>query len=239
MKKLIFTIYLSCSLLLAYSQPWFDVGLKGGIGTSFMYNQKIFDDQEVIHKFKPGYNFGAKLGFNFIQEHQITFDVLKSSLVQGFEYSTPENPKLNREFSFDAIDMLLMYRSNRGGTYFEVGPQWTTISNASYSDEGEDMIQPLTASEILNKSNFGMAVGFGGYIFGTDNFGVSTGFRLSYMFNDLATDEGRNINFPILKTSENSKATHNLSAMFVVEVNYDFGYLVSSSCGQRKKLFVF
>lgn len=239
MKKLLLTISLSFSLLIASSQPWFDVGLKGGIGTSFMYNQKIFDEQEVIHKFKPGYTFGAKLGYNFIQEHQITFDVMKSSLKQGFEYSTPEDDKVNREFSFDGLDLLLMYRTNRGGTYFEVGPQWSTFSNVKYSDEGGDLLAPVSPNDIITKSNFGMAVGFGGYIFGTDNFGITTGFRVSYMFNDMANDQGREVNFPILTSAESTSSTHNIAAMFVIEINYDFGYLVSSSCGQRRKLFVF
>lgn len=242
MKKLFLTALMISFLQIGFSQTWFDIGLKGGIGTSFMYNSQIFDDQAIVHKFKPGYSFGGKLGFNFIQEHQITFDVMKTTYQQGFTYK-PEGwtatSDAERTYTFSGLDMLLMYRSNRNGTYFEVGPQWSTYSTVEYSDTGGDFVSPAEISDLVTKSNFGMALGFGGYIFGTDNFGVTTGFRLSYMFNDMATEAGNTANFPILKPVGKFNATHNLGALFVIEINYDFGYLVSSNCGQRTKLFVF
>ncbi len=86
MKKAATTTLLFLLFQIGFSQTWFDIGLKGGIGTSFMYNAQIFDDQAIVHKFKPGYTFGGKLGFNFIQEHQITFDIMKTTYQQGFTY---------------------------------------------------------------------------------------------------------------------------------------------------------
>lgn len=242
MKKTLLIVLIFFGYTLANAQTWFDVGLKGGIGTSFMYNSQIFDNQLVVHKFKPGYTFGGKIGFNFVQEHQITFDVMKSSFKQAFTYR-PEGWTASgdavREFSFGGLDLLLMYRANRNGTYFEVGPQWSTYSKLTYSDTGGDYISPDAVGDIMSKSNFGLALGFGGYIVGTDNFGITTGLRFNYMFNDMATAEGRDVNFPILQQTGKSNATHNLAAVFVIEMNYDFGYLVSSRCGQRKKVFVF
>lgn len=223
------------------AQPWFDIGVKGGIGTSMMYNKQIFDNQEVVHKFKPGYTFGGKLGFNFIQEHQITFDVMKSQFKQAFTYR-PEGWTAStdavREFTIDGLDLLLMYRTNRNGTFFEIGPQWSRYSKVKYTDEGGDFISPTLPADVINSSNFGITAGFGGYIFGTDNFGVATGLRFNYMIADLASATGKEKNFPIF-TLHDSNPTHNLSVMFVIEVNYDFGYLVSSKCGTRGKLFVF
>lgn len=243
MKKLLFISTLVLICLSGKAQTWFDIGLKGGIGSSFMYNSQIFDDQLIVHKFKPAYAFGAKIGFNFIQEHQITFDIMKSAFNQGFTY-TPENSTIPgkeslREYKIGGMDMLLMYRANKNGTYFEIGPQWSTYSTVKYSDTGGDHVSPNAIGDYVNKSNFGMAVGFGGYIFGTDNFGVTTGIRLNYMFNDLASEEGKTANFPILQQTGKTNATHNIGALFIIEMNYDFGYLVSSRCGQRTKLFVF
>jgi len=242
MKKILLTLFVLLSVSSSFSQTWFDIGLKGGIGSSFMYNSQIFDNQEIVHKFKPGYTFGGKIGFNFIQEHQITFDIMSTTYNQAFTYR-PEgwtaSNDAEREYTFGGLDMLLMYRTNRNGTYFEVGPQWSTYSTVKYSDTGEDYVSPQEISDLVTKSNFGMAMGFGGYIFGTDNFGVATGLRFTYMFNDMATAEGQEANFPILHAAGESTPTHNLGVLFVIEVNYDFGYLVSSRCGQRTKLFVF
>ncbi|MDY0343514.1 MAG: outer membrane beta-barrel protein [Lentimicrobium sp.] len=241
MKKSLLILICLMSMGMLYAQPWFDAGLKGGIGTSMMYNNQIFDNQEVVHKFKPGYTVGAKLGFNFIQEHQITFDVMKSQFSQAFTYR-PEGWSAStdavREFTIDGLDLLLMYRTNRNGTYFEIGPQWSTYSKVKYSDEGDDFISPTAPADLVNSSNFGVTAGFGGYIFGTDNFGVATGLRFNYMISDLASATGQDKNFPIF-TNRDSNPTHNLSVMFVIEVNYDFGYLVSPKCGTRGKLFVF
>lgn len=220
------------------AQPWFDVGIKGGIGSSFMYNKQIFTDQYLTHVFKPGYTVGAKLGFNFVQEHQLTVDVMKTSYTQGFHYYPEAGVEKNREFTIQGMDYLLMYRLNRNGTYFEIGPQLSTVSKVKYSDEGGDFISPDKPADVINKSYYAVALGFGGYIFGTDNFGVTTGLRLNYTLNDIASDKGHDKNFPVLIAGD-SNPTRNLGIMFIIEMNYDFGYLVSPSCGKRGKLFVF
>ncbi|MFH1119192.1 MAG: outer membrane beta-barrel protein [Bacteroidota bacterium] len=241
MKRFLLLAVFQLAVLVAFSQTWFDIGIKGGIGSSFMYNSQIFENQEIVHKFKPGYSFGGKLGFNFIQEHQITFDVMKTTYNQAFTYTPADGPagsEKQREYTFGGLDMLVMYRTNRSGTYFEIGPQWSTYSTVKFSDNGSTDFSEEIVAKMITKSNFGMAVGFGGYIFGTDNFGVASGLRFSYMFNDMANADGNSANFPILKTGE-SNPTHNLGVLFVIEMNYDFGYLVSSRCGQRTKLFVF
>lgn len=242
MKKLLIIPVFMVLPFLALSQTWFDIGLKGGVGTSFMYNSQIFKDQLIVHKFKPGYAIGGKLGFNFIQEHQITFDVMKSSFTQGFTYKPEgwsQTQDALREIKIGGLDLLLMYRGNRNGTYFEIGPQWSKYSSVKITDTGGDFVSPLTPEQLVQKSAFGIAMGFGGYVFGTDNFGVTTGLRFNYMLNDLASEDGRNANFPILVPTGKTNVTNNLGVMFVIEMNYDFGYLVSPTCGQRGKLFVF
>lgn len=242
MKKTLLVAILLLCINIGFSQTWFDIGLKGGIGTSFMYNSQIFDNQDIVHKFKPGYTFGAKLGFNFIQEHQITFDIMKTTFKQGFTYRPADWTAVSdaeREFTIGGLDMLLMYRANKNGTYFEVGPQWSTYSTIKFSDNGGTIFNEEAVADMITKSNFGMALGFGGYIFGTDNFGVTTGLRFNYMFNDMASSDGTAANFPILKDVGKTNPTHNIGALFIIEMNYDFGYLVSSRCGQRTKLFVF
>ncbi len=238
MKKWFTLIIFMLAISGTKAQPWFDIGIKGGVGTSFMYNFQIFDDQYLSHQFRPGYTFGGKLGFNFIQEHQLTFDILKSSLTQGFNYKLPDVGEKYREFGIESLDMALMYRANKNGTYFEVGPQWSKVSKVKYSDEGGNFISPLSPNELLNESFISLAVGFGGYIVGTDNFGITTGLRINYTLTDIASESGRGINFPML-VAHDPDPTRNLSIMFVIEMNYDFGYLVSPTCGKRGKLFVF
>jgi hypothetical protein len=58
------------------------------------------------------------------------------------------------------------------------------------------------------------------------------------MFNDLASAEGRDANFPIFIPTDKTNPTNNIGVIFMIEINYDFGYLVSPTCGTRGKLFV-
>ncbi len=238
MKKVITVIVVFFIVTGIKAQPWFDIGIKGGVGTSFMNNFQILDEQYLSHKFRPGYTYGGKLGFNFIQEHQITFDVMKTSINQGFNYTIPDVGEKYREYNIESFDMALMYRANKNGTYFEVGPQWSKVTKVGYKDDGGDFISPVKPDDLINESLVSLVVGFGGYIVGTDNFGISTGIRLAYNLTDIATETGRGLNFPML-VDHDPNPTRNLSAMFVIEMNYDFGYLVSPTCGKRGKLFVF
>jgi len=241
MKKVCLSFLLFSLINPLFSQTWFDVGIKAGATTAFWYNKQFFDNQYLQHNFKISSGFGAKIGFNFVQEHQLTFDVFSTGFRQGFSYH-PEGSafgeKASREFGSRGTDLLFMYRSNRNGTYFEVGPVWTFYKKVTFRDTGTNPISPAKIDDLTIKKNFGLVAGLGGYIFGTDNFGVTTGLRFSYMFYDLANANGRNVNFPFF-TQANSDPTNLIGIMFVVEMNYDFGYLVSPRCGQRSKLFVF
>lgn len=238
MKKIFTLLLVIFSVSLANAQPWFDIGVKAGYGTSFMYNTQIFEDQKLTHKFMGGYTYGGKFGFNFSQEHQAAFDVMQTSIKQGFLYYPEAGVETVRQFDIQSLDFLLMYRYNKKGTYFEFGPQLSQVSKVKYTDEGGDFLNPVTPDKLINKSLYSLALGFGGYIFGTDNFGVTAGFRINYTLNDIATEDARGKNFPMLYTAD-PDPTRNLGVMFVLEANYDFGYLVSPSCGNRNKLFVF
>lgn len=236
--KHFFTVILLCTTILSYSQPWFDIGLKGGVGSSFLYNKQIFDDQNLTHKFKPGYTFGGKFGFNFVQEHQLTFDAMVTTVNQGFLYYPEAGVEANREFGINTLDLLLMYRANKNGSYFEIGPQWSSVKKVTYTDNGGNFLGVNSPSDLIKDKYFSIALGVGQYIAGTDNFGITAGIRLNYVIDDMASDKGKEANFPVL-LPKSSDPSHNISAMFVIELNYDFGYLVSPSCGKRGKLFVF
>lgn len=238
MKKIFTLIIISLAFSAVKAQPWFDIGIKGGIGTSFMYNTQVFEDQKLTHKLLMGNTFGGKFGFNLSMEHQVSFDALKTVMKQKFLYYPEAGVEAYRQFDIQTLDFALLYRYTKGGTFFEFGPQLSQVSSVKYNDDAGDLIQPLTPEELINKNLYSLVFGFGGYVFGTDNFGITTGFRLSYNLNDIATEAARGKNFPMFYDNT-PDPTRNLGIMFIIEANYDFGYLLSPSCGQRTKLFVF
>ena len=52
-----------------------------------------------------------------------------------------------------------------------------------------------------------MTVGFGAYMVGTENFGITAGARLGFDFSDLISEEGKTVNMPTLKAYDSYKGT--------------------------------
>ena len=63
-----------------FSQTWFDLGLKGGAGTSILINQNIWNDRDYNHRISPAHCFGIKAGINL-------------SCIKPMEDRLPANPK--------------------------------------------------------------------------------------------------------------------------------------------------
>lgn len=254
MKKLAILVVLIYSVNISWSQGWLDVGLKGGWGPTFLFNQKIFDDSRYNHKFSFNGMFGAKLGYNINVNHEVTFDFMVGGLKQDFGYSMQLDSNASAQsytssINYKSFDFLLMYRNNNDGKYFEIGPIMSKIRSIERDDSfyfsGTDSNFGL---DDLNATQFGLSLGFGAYFMGTENFGITGGLRLSYMFSDLinnsnATSEGypfgqHYVTYSTLSGNQapTESATHPLFVQLIFEANLDFAYLAKANCGRRKLL---
>lgn len=243
MRKTFFVLAVLLSGNIVFAQNWIDVGLKGGYGLNLLYNKNIFDDTEYNHKFSGGYSFGGKIGLNLGEFHEITFDVMSSKFTQKFDFNITDTldnsqTKHNSELSFQSIDLLLMYRNNNEGRYFEIGPYMSLISNGSFSDSHANETNKDVTPQ-LQKNGYGLALGFGAYMLGTENFGITFGARFNYQISDLVSAQGQTDNFPTNKSYDSHRASHPFGAMIVMEMNYDLGYLASAKCSKRRKIILF
>lgn len=244
MRKTTLAILLFFVLNNSFSQNWLDVGLKGGYGGSLLMNGNIWDDPLYNHTLAGSGNFGAKLGFNFNDEHEITLDAMFGSFIQNFNYdielaAATDTSVLITEghkssISFKSTSLVLMYRHNKDGRYGEIGPQVTLTRSASRADDysGAGTFDP----SYFNSYMIGFSGGFGAYIMGTENFGITAGFRFSYMFTDLISENGKLVNQPTLKKYDSYKGSYPLYFQLVFEANLDFAYLAKANCGRRKLL---
>ncbi len=239
MKKLLLILALFSTSVSFFSQNWLDVGIKGGWGPTFLFNQSIFDDGSYNHQISTRGTFGAKLGFNFNPNHEITFDFMVGGLNQDFKFNVSDSGTIGtQEFGsnikYSSFDFLLMYRNNNEGKYFEIGPIISNLRSVNKTVEGVDDINfDITK---VNKIQSGIALGFGAYFMGTDNFGITGGVRISYMASDLISEAGKSNNYPTGKPYDTYKATHPLLVQLVFEANLDFAYLAKANCGRRKIL---
>ncbi len=223
------------------SQRWVDLGIKGGWGANFLINSNILDDNTFNHRLSGGYTVGGKIGYNLSDMHEITFDVMYTGFKQNFRYSVTDtvfgSPEYDKTFSYNALDFLLMYRMNNEGRYFEIGPKYSLLSKGSDFDAQSG--RTTDVSELMAESSFGMALGFGNYFFGTDNFGITFGARITYDFGDIISPNAQSPHYPSNHTYDSYSPSSPLSLLLVCEFNFDFGYIAKANCGQRTKLIVF
>ena len=126
-----------------------------------------------------------------------------------------------------------MYRHNKDGRYVEIGPRMSLISNSNRTD---DFYTEEFNQNYFNNNIFGITFGFGGYMMGTENFGITAGARLGFGLSDLISNEGKIANMPALKSYDAYKPTFPVTLELVFEANLDFAYLAKAQCGRRKLL---
>lgn len=241
MRKLLTLSVITFLTVNTYAQSWADIGIKGGWGLNFLYNKNMLDD-DFTAKFSTGFSVGGKIGWNFDDSHELTFDVLYYQFNQSFKYnvtdsSTNSSPEYGRQVSFSGMQFHLLYRHNNDGRYVEIGPSLTTVKKVTVTD---DYLSPTLLTDLNGqmKSHVGITFGFGGYFIGTENFGITMGVRFNYAVADAVKDDGVT-NFPAFKTYDTYTATHPLTAMLVMEMNLDFAYMAKAKCSNKRKLILF
>ncbi len=240
MRKLLALLCTLFILMTTHGQLWFDIGFKGGIGPGLIMNQNIWDDPDYNHRLTASNSYGAKFGLNFNDEHEITFDFMISNFHQDFlhnEYDsiTSISPLFKSNLSYGSFDYMLLYRHNKDGRYLEVGPSIQQIRSIVINDE----YRPSYTSNIehVNQLQTNMIFGFGAYFMGSENFGITTGFRATYNISDMVSENGKVNNLPNLKSYPIYKPSHPLTLCFIMEANFDFAYIAKAQCSRRKLIF--
>lgn len=232
------------SLIFSYSvsaQNWIDLGVKAGYGANFFYNQNYLDEPDFTNKMDFGYSLGGKIGLNFGEEHEVTFDAGISEFRQSFSYDVSISPH-GKSLTFNSTDLMLLYRHNRDGRYFEVGPGYSLLNKAKGTNEDPDIIEGINGDvkQYLADNYTQLVFGFGAFMLGSDNVGITFGARFRYTLNDIISSDGKAANYPATQvTYESYRGSHPLVAELVIELNWDLGYMAKANCGQRRKFLMF
>jgi hypothetical protein len=244
MKKLLlsFAAVLFCSS--SFSQPWIDVGIKGAFNSTWLLNGNYNKDKNVQYGFAMAPAGGVKLGFNFSETAEITVDLMYTSVSQKY-YSSGLPFKWNRQLTLQYLEVPLLFRSNKDGTYLEIGPQYSMlwgVRDVVTTDPSSSLGYSISNKDHYNRTNIGAVFGFGSFLLGTENAYLCLGMRFAYGFLDIVSDEGgKGREYISLNPAEpeisSYKPTNTLYGGFVLELNYDLGYLTSTKCGKRKVIF--
>ena len=114
----------------------------------------------------------------------------------------------------------------------QIGSSIETILNCSREDDNN--LAPSISKNDLTRSIPCLVAGFGAYFMGTDNFGITTGLRISYGFSDIISNSGKNLLLPNFKNYTTYTPSHPLSIQFIIEANFDFAYVAKAQCSRRK-----
>lgn len=241
MRFLLLTLLTTLLNLNTFAQAWVDVGLKGGVGAAQMINSNVWQDANIANKFGLGYSVGGKLGLNFNLKYQVTFDFMYSTHVQEFEFQpTGTSTLFSKNISYRSFDMPLLFRHNSdGGSFFEIGPQISLLSN--FIEDQNNIETDISSS--FTGSQLGAVIGFGSFLVGSNNSYLVFGIRIHYGLQDILTAEGgKNTKSPFpINNGERSfddpnfeyddyKITNQISGLIYLEFNYDLAYLVRSNC---------
>jgi len=215
-----------------------DFGIKGMIGSSLFINSNLFDDNSYNHGITSSYAFGGKFALDFGEHAALVVEGLYGVVGQKFNIKDSIFGDYTNTIKLKTIDIPILLRKNNPetGSYAEIGPQVSLLRAVAESTDG-------TITD-YSKNYWSMVFGFGGYLWGTDNFGISTGLRFVYTFQDvLTTDEiasyDGNSYMNNARGYDSYQKTTPLSVFFVLEANYDLGFIIAKNecTGRRKFMF--
>lgn len=216
---------------------WLETGLKGGGGTSFLLNKNILDDNSYRYLVTPTYGGGAKISLNFGPFHGLALEGMYNQSGQNFEFDTGVAKDLRNEISWKSIDAYLMYRYIRNRAYVEIGPMYSFVRSVEQTFGDIEVSNP---GQYYEKNYLAGALGFGGYLAGSNTFTLGLGIRLHYGFTNFVSDAGTDLGFPNPGESlayDSIEPTHPVFAQVLLEFNFGIGHWARTSCSKRMKFY--
>jgi hypothetical protein len=227
-------------------QMFVDFGLKGLVGTGAFMNSYLFADDNYQHKLAVNYGYGGKFGFDFNPSFEILGEAIFNKTTQKFTVNGDLYAEAwDKTINLKTLDVPILMRFNtpETGAYVEFGPQISMVKGSTESIYNGTAQVP---ANYFNANYWSAVFGFGGYAMGWENFGISTGIRLSYAFQDIVNNSNFSSITPNdtylgnVNSYESYKGTNPLSIFFVLEFNYDLGFILAkNSCTGRRKFILY
>ncbi|MBD3637359.1 MAG: hypothetical protein HUJ25_08410 [Crocinitomicaceae bacterium] len=245
MKKLIILLSLLFLSYTSEAQLWFDLGLKGGVGSGIAMNKTINDDGRFNPSAGFNYFFGGKFGINYGHYVGITCDVDYGAYKYGFQQAEvpgkPDTESYKFTMAYNSINVMPMFRFTKDASYLEVGPQFQFVRNPSIEDEAYPGSAP--SGDYISSRLTGLVFGFGAHMLGNEVISLMMGLRFNYVLSDLTADDWVDSSFPFNNYPDitTHTKTNPINAQIVMEVNYSLGYFAknTSGCGKRVAFLTF
>jgi hypothetical protein len=243
MKRITIVLLMMCSTL-GFSQTWFDLGVKGGIGGGFLINNTINTDSRFGLLPQLNNFIGGKVGVNFGDMFGIAIDVDHGKYAYGFTQAMvigkDQALTYNYKMTYNTLNVMPTLRYTKDASYVEIGPQFSFVKNKLIEDAAYGFSNSI-ADEALNNNLTGIVFGFGGHLIGSDVIALMMGLRFNYVLSNLTSDMYEETTFPFSNYPDITTASSSnpLNVQLVMELNYSLGYFVRASCGRRSAFLSF
>jgi hypothetical protein len=237
MKKLllVFVIGMFSMNMMNAQELWFDAGIKGSWGPTFLLNENLVNDANYSQQISNGYSFGGKFGFNFGYIHGITLDAMYSQNKQFYNIKEGFSDVEDLTVDWKSIDLYVLYRLYRTINYFEVGPKFSLMNIVRNNN--------IETTQFYVENYPSAVIGFGWYVFGKEAFTATAGIRVEYALTDVISADGKAAGYPAnpvrVTAFDPYETTNPLSAQLVFEINWGIGYFAKTACAGRKHFFSF
>ncbi|HUR30565.1 MAG TPA: hypothetical protein VMZ69_03985 [Saprospiraceae bacterium] len=237
MKYFLTLVFASFITISANSQVWFDAGVKGAYGPTFMLDKNVFDDGDYKHKLTTGHSIGGRLGVNFGYHAGISLEYNASTGKQDFNVGSD----LNR-FKWKHNDILALFRYSGNGAYVELGGEYSIMGDVTLEKRRDGSVTNLDVSDKFVDNYKSAVFGFGSYLLGGDLFTVNLGIRLHFALDDMVNQAGKDEFYPFAQPQaqyDPTRKTRPVAAQLQIEANYAWGRFSKTACHDRWRLFLF
>ena len=222
MKKYMLLTVAILFVFTSYAQ--FKIGAQASFSNTWLLNRNLSDAGDRVDplaSFAPGYGFQFVYVFN--EAIGISSGIGLSNYLQKTDGEVfGERYEAETNLSFLEIPILARFE-NEGGTYFEVGPMFSFLSEAkeSFTPESSNGLLGSYSDEVFdddfNSTMIAAVVGFGILVDLSDNMQLTAGLNLVYGLNDATTEYTEQEAFDLEDQSYYSGVAH-------IEQDGDFKY---------------
>jgi hypothetical protein len=251
MKKVFPLIFFGLIASIAIAQPrsiggqWIEVGARGTVNSTWLYNQNEWNDKGVKYKPSWGGSGGIMLGFHYATWGSINVEALYSTFNQKLT-SGIDSIKWSNTTKLAYLEFpILLHFDTRKFSYYEAGIKFSSLLSAQGSENSSLVnYSNKDVKDNFQKSNLALVVGLGGPIWGSGGLLIHGGIRFTYGLSDITGSSGQGV--PYFPLADGAKAkqepyakTNTVSLGFNISLDYDLGWFLSNSCNRKYKFFLF
>jgi hypothetical protein len=202
MKKIFLGLALIFAGAAVNAQQQFNIGLGGGIYSTWLLNKNVFDQGEDLN---VAATFGGQIGLNtqyyFNDKVGISLGILYTGNSQKYEgdFGFGVSKEARTKVRYMDIPLLLRLGGGAKGGYFEVGPQFGFLMGAKdeltitppsgpTASGSPDHWVDIDRKDQFESLNMAIVFGFGVDIEASENIIISPGLRFGYGFTDFTKD---------------------------------------------------